>query len=73
MDDRSWIYQNSCKRLYRQDYLKRVEGFINFILFNWKNISEGKIRCSCMRSKNKKFHLRDVVMIHLLKKGLLAL
>jgi hypothetical protein len=26
-----------------------------------------------MRSKNKKFHLRDVVMIHLLKKGLLAL
>jgi hypothetical protein len=26
-----------------------------------------------MRSENKKFHLRDVVMIHLLKKGLLAL
>jgi len=73
MDDRSWIYQNSCKRLYRQDYLKRVEGFINFILFNWKNISEGKIRCSCMRCENKKFYLRDVVMIHLLKKGLLAL
>jgi hypothetical protein len=26
-----------------------------------------------MRCENKKFYLRDVVMIHLLKKGLLAL
>jgi len=73
MDDRSWIYQNSCKRLYRQNYLKKVEGFINFILLDWKNISEGKIRCLCMKCENKKFHHRDVVMIHLLKKGLLAL
>jgi hypothetical protein len=40
---------------------------------DWKNISEGKIRCLCMKCENKKFHHRDVVMIHLLKKGLLAL
>jgi hypothetical protein len=39
----------------KKDYLKRVESFINFILFNPKNISYNEIRCLCTKSKNKKF------------------
>jgi hypothetical protein len=39
----------------KKDYLKRVESFINFILFNPKNISYDEIRCLCTKSKNKKF------------------
>ena len=36
---------------------------------NPKNISEGKIKCLCVKCKNKKFLQSDVVMMHLLKKG----
>jgi hypothetical protein len=55
--------------LYREDYYKRIEGFIDFALLNPKNISGGRIKCSCVKCENKKFHQLDVVMMHLLKKG----
>ena len=68
MNDPSWMYRNSLKELYRQDHLQGVKSFINFALSNPKNISVGKIRCSCVKCKNKKFHYKNVVMINLLKK-----
>ena len=68
MDDRSWIYQNSPKKLFTQDYLQRIEGFINFVLSKPKNISAVEIRYPCITCKNKKSYYKDVVMMHLLKK-----
>jgi hypothetical protein len=32
MDDYSWMYRDSFKELYMQDYLQVVEDYINFIL-----------------------------------------
>ena len=32
MDDRSWMYRDSPKELYKKDYCKGVECFINFAL-----------------------------------------
>jgi len=55
--------------LHRQDFLKEVEDFINFILYNPKNFSGNEIRCPCAKCKNKKFYHKDLVMMHLLKKG----
>ena len=43
MDDHLWMYRNSPKWLYRKDYCKGVDGFINFALSNLKNISRGEI------------------------------
>ena len=43
-----WLFlkvSDSSERLYKQDYLKGFEGFINSILSNPKNISESVIRC----------------------------
>jgi len=40
---------------------------LNFISFNPKHICAGKIRCPCVKCKNKKFHNKNIVMIHLLK------
>lgn len=37
------MYQDSPKGLYKQYYLQGVEGFINFIPFNSKNIVEDKV------------------------------
>jgi hypothetical protein len=37
------------KGLYKQDYLKWVKRFINFILSNMKNISEDEIACPYMK------------------------
>jgi hypothetical protein len=54
--------------LYKENYYKGVEGFSNLIFSNPKNISEGEIRCSCVKCKNKKIHQADIVMMHLLKK-----
>jgi hypothetical protein len=45
MDDHSWMYQDSLKGLFMEDYCKENEGFINFILYNPKNIIRGRIRC----------------------------
>jgi hypothetical protein len=59
----------SPQRLYREDYCKGVESFINFALSNPKNISGGRIRCTCVKCKNKKFHQSDIMIMHLLKKG----
>jgi len=55
--------------LYREDYCKGVESFINFALSNSKNISRGRIRCTCVKCKNKKFHQSNIMIMHLLKKG----
>jgi hypothetical protein len=43
MDDHFYMYQDSFRGLYRQDYLKEIESFINFILYNMKNFSGDKI------------------------------
>jgi hypothetical protein len=56
------------KKLYKKDYCKVVECFINFAFSNLKNNSGGEIRCSCVKFKNKNFHQSDIVMIQILKK-----
>ena len=70
MDNRSWMYLDSPQGLYREDYSRGVEGFIDFSLSNPKNITEEKIKCLCVKCKNKKFHKSYVVTMYLLKKKL---
>jgi hypothetical protein len=50
------MYRDSSQELYRKGYYKGVEGFINLILSNLKNISRGEIKCLYVKCKNKKFH-----------------
>ena len=60
MDQCFWMYRDSSQRLYREDYCKKVESFICFVLLNPKNISEGVIICPYMKCKIKKFHQSDL-------------
>ena len=62
------MYRNSKKKLDRQDYVKGIEGFINFTLFNLKNISGEEIICLHMKSENKFFYHIVIVTVHLLQK-----
>jgi hypothetical protein len=64
------MYQTTFKELYRQDYLKKVEDFINFILYNLKNISKSEIKYPSVKYNNKKFHNKDIMIMLLLKKRL---
>jgi hypothetical protein len=48
------------------NYCNGVWGFINYTLFNPRNINKCGIRCSYKKCKNKKFLDTDVVTIHLL-------
>jgi hypothetical protein len=68
MDNRSWMYKDSPQGLQGMDYCNRVQGFVNYILSNPRNISEGGIKCSCKMCKNKKFLDPDCVTMHLLQK-----
>jgi hypothetical protein len=68
MDDRSCMYQVSLERLCMMDYCNEIESFINYALFNLKNISGISIRYPCKRCKNKKFLNPDIVIMHLLQK-----
>jgi len=43
------MYRDLLEWLYMQDYLQRVASFINFVLFNMKNISANEIRCPCVK------------------------
>jgi len=63
------MYQDFFGWLYRQDYLKKIESSINFVLYNMKNISRDKIRYPCVKCKNKKFYHKDIVTIYLFKKS----
>jgi len=63
------MYQDSPKWLRRMDYCNEVHDFINYALFNLRNISRDDIRCRCKSCKNKKFLTLDVVMMRLLQKG----
>jgi hypothetical protein len=54
MNDCSWMHRDSPQELYRENFYKMVEGFINFALLNPKNISEDKIRCSYVKCKKQK-------------------
>jgi hypothetical protein len=69
MDNHSWIYRDSPKGLCMVDYCNGVRSFINYKLFNPRNINGGGIRCSCKRCKYKTFLDTDVVTMHLLQKG----
>jgi hypothetical protein len=69
MDDRSWMYRDSPQELQRMDYYNEVQGFINFAISIPRNFTEGGIRCSCRKYKNKKLIYLDVVTIYLLTKG----
>jgi len=51
------------------DYYNEVQGFINFAISIPRNFTEGGIRCSCRKYKNKKLIYLDVVTIYLLTKG----
>ena len=62
------MYQDFFGELYRQDYLKGIKSFINFVFYNMKNISGDKISYLCTKCKNKKFHHKDVVTMYILKK-----
>jgi len=62
MDNRSWMYWELIDGLYRQDFLKVLGIFINFEPFNPKNISDNKIRCLCVKCKDKKLHHKDVIL-----------
>ena len=42
-------------------FLEGVESFINFVFFNPKNISDNKIRCLCVKCKDKKLHRKDII------------
>ena len=68
MDDRSWKYQDSPQGLRRMNYCNEVQGFINYVISNPRNISGDGIRCPYKRYKNKKFIDLDVVAMHLLQK-----
>jgi len=63
------MYQDSLKELRMMDYCNDVEDFINYVLYNPRNISGGGIRCSCKRCKNKKFLDLYVLTMHLLQKS----
>jgi hypothetical protein len=56
-----------CIEFHPKGYAWWIEGFINYALFNPKNISGDGIRCPCKRCINKKFIDLDV-MKHLRKK-----
>jgi hypothetical protein len=51
------------------DYCNGVQGFINYLTSNPRNISGGGIRCSCKRCQSKNFLNLDVVIMHFLYKG----
>jgi hypothetical protein len=51
------------------DYYNEVHGFINYALFNPRNISGGGIRCLCKRYKNKKNFDPNVVTMHIFYKN----
>jgi len=48
------MHRDSPQELYRENYCKMVEGFINFALLNPKNIGEDKIRCPYIKCKKQK-------------------
>ena len=48
------MYRDSPHGLYREGYCKEIEGFINFIFSNPKNISGDRIWCPCVKCKKQK-------------------
>ena len=52
------MYLESNDKLYRQDFLKEIEDFINFVICNPKNISNSETRYPCAKWKNKRFNIK---------------
>ena len=66
------MYRDSPQGLWRGWIIVMgVQGFINFATSILKNFTRGGIRCPCRKCKNKKYLHQDVVMMHLLHKGLM--
>jgi hypothetical protein len=45
MDDHSWMYQDLHEELCKMDYCNEVQGFLNYVISNPKNIS--RYFCCC--------------------------
>jgi hypothetical protein len=50
------------------DYCNEVDDFINYAIFNPKNISGTGIRYPCKMCENKKFLDLNIIAMHLLQK-----
>ena len=53
-----------------QDYISRVESFMEFACRNSNN-EISMIRCPCVKCKNKRFHEFDEVKYHLIRSGII--
>jgi hypothetical protein len=71
MDDQSWMYR--CRRDDHicPEFIAGVQRFINFAFLIDENVSGGKIRCPCVRCKNRKFLMEKDVYKHLFSSGFL--
>jgi len=47
------MYQVSYEKLRKVDYCNEAKSFINYTLYNPRNINGDGIKCSCKRGKNK--------------------
>jgi hypothetical protein len=62
------MYQDSPKRLRMMDYCNWIEGFINYVLSNPRNISGDGIRYPYKGCKKKKNLDPYIITMHLLQK-----
>ena len=71
MNDRLWMY---CHRMDCHIFLEFIAGvriFIHFAFSIDENVFGGKIICSYVRCKNKKFLMEEDVYKHLFSRGFL--
>ena len=68
---RRWMYNrlHPKRNGYTNEFIIGMEEFMKFVCEQPIYLSEGLIRCPCIRCKNEKYHTPDLVNVHLYRKG----
>ena len=71
IEHREWMYNRLLpgRKGITDQFLRGVEEFITFACQHPIFLSEGKLRCPCLRHKNQKYLTPDEVRVDLYRKG----
>ncbi|KAK4342276.1 hypothetical protein RND71_038092 [Anisodus tanguticus] len=65
-EHRKWMYDR--KRI-REEFVQGVDGFIDYAMSLYPFLTDGVIRCLCLKCKCPNFEKPEDVKLHLYKKG----
>lgn len=68
--NRAWMYERfQSNGTFNPEFLRGLNGFIDFVMNQPMLMDEDKVKCLCMRCDNIHYHAKGIVQYYIAKNG----